>query len=113
LRELLGRPARSARCRSDAPPGGGGTGLAPESDVEKQNSDGTSLFSLIRVYFSDIVEDVIDRKALFSVGPNQRGRREFRAEILDESGNATSADLGHTYRKHSALRSTWLCCADM
>ncbi len=24
---------------------------------------------------------------------------EFKAEILDESGNATSADLGHTYRK--------------
>ena len=23
----------------------------------------------------------------------------FKAEILDESGNATSADLGHTYRK--------------
>ena len=24
---------------------------------------------------------------------------EFKAEILDEAGNATSADLGHTYRK--------------
>jgi uncharacterized protein YydD (DUF2326 family) len=27
------------------------------------------------------------------------GHLEFRAEILDEAGNATSADLGHTYRK--------------
>lgn len=70
-----------------------------EEDVEKQNSDQNSLFSSIRVFFSEIVEDVIDRKALLSVSPNQAGHLEFKAEILDESGNATSADLGHTYRK--------------
>jgi len=70
-----------------------------ESDVEKQNSDQESLFSAIRLFFSEIVEEVIDRKALLSVSPNQAGHLEFRAEILDESGNATSADLGHTYRK--------------
>jgi uncharacterized protein YydD (DUF2326 family) len=70
-----------------------------EADVEKQNSDQDSLFSAIRVFFSEIVEEVIDRKALLSVSPNQAGHLDFRAEILDESGNATSADLGHTYRK--------------
>lgn len=70
-----------------------------EADVEKQNSDQNSLFSAIRVFFSEIVEEVIDRKALLSVSPNQVGHLEFRAEILDEAGNATSADLGHTYRK--------------
>jgi len=70
-----------------------------EADVEQQNSDKTSLFSSIRLFFSEIVEDVIDRKALLSVSPNQSGHLEFKAEILDGSGNATSADLGHTYRK--------------
>lgn len=70
-----------------------------EADVEKQNSDQHSLFSTIRVFFSEIVEEVIDRKALLSVSPNKEGHLEFKAEILDESGNATSADLGHTYRK--------------
>lgn len=70
-----------------------------EVDVEKQNSDQYSLFSAIRVFFSEIVEEVIGRKALLSVSPNQAGHLEFKAEILDESGNATSADLGHTYRK--------------
>jgi uncharacterized protein YydD (DUF2326 family) len=70
-----------------------------ESDVDKQNSDQDSLFSTIRVFFSEIVEEVIDRKALLSVAPNQAGHLEFKAEILDGSGNATSADLGHTYRK--------------
>jgi uncharacterized protein YydD (DUF2326 family) len=70
-----------------------------EADVEKQNADSTSLFSTIRLFFSEIVEDVIDRKALLSVSPNKEGHLEFKAEILDESGNTTSADLGYTYRK--------------
>ncbi len=70
-----------------------------EADVEQQNSDSTSLFSEIRLFFSEIVEDVIDRKALLSVSPNQSGHLDFKAEILDESGNTTSADLGYTYRK--------------
>jgi uncharacterized protein YydD (DUF2326 family) len=70
-----------------------------ETDVEQQNTDKLSLFSSIRLFFSEIVEEVIDRKALLSVFPNTLGHLEFKAEILDESGNATSADLGHTYRK--------------
>ncbi len=70
-----------------------------EVDVERQNSDKSSLFSVIRLFFSEIVEEVINRKALLSVSPNKEGHLEFKAEILDESGNATSADLGHTYRK--------------
>lgn len=70
-----------------------------ESDVERQNADSKSLFSTIRLFFNEIVEEVIDRKALLSVSPNKEGHLEFRAEILDESGNTTSADLGHTYRK--------------
>lgn len=70
-----------------------------EADVERQNSDKQSRFSKIRLFFSDIVDDVIDRKALLSVAPNQHGHLEFKAEILDDSGNATSAGLGFTYRK--------------
>jgi uncharacterized protein YydD (DUF2326 family) len=70
-----------------------------EADVERQNVDKASKFSSIRLFFSGIVEEVIDRKALLSVAPNQYGHLEFKAEILDDSGNATSADLGFTYRK--------------
>lgn len=70
-----------------------------EADVEQQNTDKSSLFSSIRVHFSDIIEEVISRKALLSVSPNSQGHLEFRADILDEAGNMTSADLGHTYRK--------------
>jgi uncharacterized protein YydD (DUF2326 family) len=70
-----------------------------EADVEEQNFDQNSRFSTIRLFFSEIVEKVIDRKALLSVAPNQFGHLEFKAEILDGLGNSTSADLGHTYRK--------------
>lgn len=70
-----------------------------EADVNKQNADSASLFSTIRLYFNEIVEEVIDRKAVLSVTPNQQGHLDFKAEILDESGNATSADRGNTYRK--------------
>lgn len=70
-----------------------------EADVERQNADRSSRFSAIRLYFSAFVESVIAHKALLSVSPNKGGHLDFRAEILDSAGNATSADLGHTYRK--------------
>ena len=70
-----------------------------ESNVEAQSADGGSLFSSIRLYFSEIVEDVTAHKALLSVYANKEGHLEFKAEVLDEAGKATSADLGHTYRK--------------
>lgn len=70
-----------------------------EEDVESQNSDKTSLFSTIRLYFSEIVEEVLSHKALLSVSPNSSGHLEFKAEILDDKGRATSADRGHTYLK--------------
>ena len=70
-----------------------------EVDVEVQNAEKSSMFSKIRLFFNEIVEEVINRKALLSVSPNQQGHLEFKAEIMDEAGNATSADMGHTYRK--------------
>lgn len=70
-----------------------------EDNVVRQNSEETSLFSKIRIYFNEIIESVIGRKALLNVSTNKEGHLEFKAEILDESGRATSADLGHTYRK--------------
>ncbi len=70
-----------------------------EANVETQNQDDESFFSRLRQFFNEIIEEVLERKALLSVSPNSLGNLEFRAEILDDSGNSTSADLGHTYRK--------------
>ncbi|MDL0431550.1 DUF2326 domain-containing protein [Marinobacter sp. TBZ242] len=70
-----------------------------EHNVDTINGDPNSRFSKVREYFSDIVEKVLSRKALLSVSVNQQGHIEFLAEILDDDGNSTSADLGHTYKK--------------
>ncbi len=70
-----------------------------EANVEAQSGDSDSLFSSIRLYFSEIVEEVTSHKALLSVYVNKEGHLEFKGEVLDDAGKATSADLGHTYRK--------------
>lgn len=70
-----------------------------EKDVSEQNADAGSTFSIIRIYFAEIVEAVINRKALLDVSVNQQGHLEFRADILDDGGNTTSADQGTSYRK--------------
>lgn len=70
-----------------------------EENVNKQSSDKNSLFSTIRLYFNSIIKEVIDREAVLSVLVNKEGHLVFRAEILDEKGGSTGADLGHTYRK--------------
>lgn len=73
---------------------------AIEGDItEKSRSDRESKFSKIRLYFNEFVESVTDHKALIRVYSNSKGHLEFRAEFLDDTGKATSADLGHTYRK--------------
>ncbi|CAO3434447.1 DUF2326 domain-containing protein [Azospirillum endophyticum] len=70
-----------------------------EADVEAKNADEDSLFSRIRLFFNEIVEEVIDQKALLSVVVNQQGHLDFRAELLDDTGIATSADRGFSYKK--------------
>ena len=72
---------------------------AIEANVEAENASKGSLFSSIRLYFNEIVEEVIDTKALLVVSVNKAGHLEFRAELLDDAGNATSADRGHSYKK--------------
>ncbi|MDO5530929.1 DUF2326 domain-containing protein [Sutterella sp.] len=72
---------------------------AIEEDKDLQCSSSDSLFTKIRIYFSEIIEFVIDRQALLNVIINANGQLAFKADILDDNGNSTSADLGHTYRK--------------
>ena len=70
-----------------------------QADVQSQRSNKNSIFYSIRLFFNEIVEEVIARKALINVSINAQSHLEFTVQILDERGNVTSADLGHTYRK--------------
>jgi uncharacterized protein YydD (DUF2326 family) len=72
---------------------------AIEANVDARNADGQSLFSRIRLFFNEIIEEVTDQKALLSVAVNQHGHMDFRAEMLDVAGSATSADRGFSYKK--------------
>lgn len=73
---------------------------ALEREFEEKNSPGTdSVYRTIRLLFDEIIEGVLDQNALLTVSLNQQYHPEFEAEILDESGNATSAQRGHTYKK--------------
>lgn len=70
--------------------------------VEENISKSTrqdSRYRKIRLDFGEIIKRVLDRSAVLSSGLNAKNNIEFHAEILNESGSATSADDGHTYRK--------------
>lgn len=73
--------------------------IAIERDVERQNASKEGRFTSIRLFFNEIIQEVLSRGALLSVSQNRVGHLDFSAEILDDSGRSTSADLGHTYRK--------------
>ena len=70
-----------------------------EEDIAECTSNVDGRFYAIRSHFNEIVEVVLDRKALLSVGVNAEGNLEFSADILDEQDKATSAAVGTTYKK--------------
>lgn len=70
-----------------------------ERNVEAQSLDEESVFSRIRVFFNEIVEEVIDAQALLNVRVNQEGHLDFSVELLDDTGTTTSADRGFSYKK--------------
>lgn len=71
-----------------------------EREFEEKNSQGTdSIYRTIRLLFDEIIDNVLNQNALLTVSLNQQYHPEFEAEILDESGNTTSAQRGYTYKK--------------
>jgi uncharacterized protein YydD (DUF2326 family) len=54
-------------------------------------------YHAIRRHFDEVVHSVIDRHANLFTLVNNEGNIEFRAEIVDDSGDRTSAGEGYTY----------------
>ena len=69
-----------------------------ESNI-KESTRTEGIYRQVRLEFGEIVKSVLDRKAVLSSSLNKKGNIEFQTEILNESGTATSADDGHTYKK--------------
>lgn len=70
-----------------------------EDDVDQVVRNQDSLFSSIRVFFNEIIEEIISQKALIKVHPNSKGHLVFETEILDSKNRPTSADEGNTYKR--------------
>jgi uncharacterized protein YydD (DUF2326 family) len=70
-----------------------------ERDVEASSTSKDSKFSVIRRYFSEIIQDVLHEDAILGARFNDAGGLDFYAEFLDAEGMATSADRGTTYKK--------------
>lgn len=71
-----------------------------EADIDNNiSSTSTSTFATIRLYFNEIVNDVLAEQAVLNASLNQEFHLEFTAKLLDASGNKTSADRGHSYKK--------------
>jgi uncharacterized protein YydD (DUF2326 family) len=69
-----------------------------EDNIEQKNHE-DSKYKEIRLYFSNIIKEVLDCTALISSPVNKEGNIDFKAEIINSQGSVTSEDQGHTYRK--------------
>ncbi len=70
-----------------------------EDELTALSQDDDSRFGLIRRFFAEIVAEVIDEQAILSMTLNNSGGVDFHAELVDESGVATSGDRGTSYKK--------------
>lgn len=68
-------------------------------DLKEKSVDRSSHLSKMRLYFSEIVEEVLDQSALLNVQLNKQGHLEFSVEMLGQGGMNTSAGDGHSYKK--------------
>ncbi|MCK5804934.1 MAG: DUF2326 domain-containing protein [Lentisphaeria bacterium] len=71
---------------------------AVESNI-KASTRTEGVYRRVRLDFGEVIKSVLDRAAVLSCSLNNEGNIEFRSEILNESGTATSEDDGHTYKK--------------
>ena len=69
------------------------------SNNVKASSDKESTYSKIKLNFNKIIKTVLNKDALISISQNGEGNLNFKEEILDEKGHATSESDGKTYKK--------------
>lgn len=74
--------------------------LKIEDSIEAATAaNAQSKFAEIRLYFSNIINAVISEPAMLSVKLNNENHLTFSANLLDATGNKTSADKGNSYKK--------------
>jgi len=66
------------------------------SDVHK---DSENIFAKIRIYFNDIISQVLDKEGSIVVFLNNQGNFEFEANYQNKNGDNTSEGDGDSYQK--------------
>lgn len=69
-----------------------------EENVANINNNNESIFSKIRIYFNDIIHQVLNKNGELVVSLNEDSNFEFKAEY-QEYGQHTNESQGNTYRK--------------
>lgn len=70
-----------------------------ERQIEQISKNDNSHFGLLRMYFTEIIHDVLGQNAIIAIRMNSQGGLDFTAEFVGESGTATSGDKGTSYKK--------------
>lgn len=70
-----------------------------EEDLERQSNDPSSKLSNVRLYFNEIVSEVIGRKVGLNIEQSKDGYLNFNVGILNSKGERTSAGEGHSYSR--------------
>lgn len=70
-----------------------------QTDMTKVNNSKDSIFSQIRLYFHEIIMQVLDKNGQISVFLNSEDNFEFKAEYHNKKGIKTDESKGSTYHK--------------
>lgn len=68
-------------------------------NVQQINEDLQSTFSKIRIYFNEIINEILDKEGSINVYLNNEGNFEFHATYRNKKGLDTSEGDGHSYKK--------------
>lgn len=68
-------------------------------NVQNVNEDLNSTFSKIRIYFNEIINEILDKEGSINVYLNNEGNFEFDATYRNKKGFDTSEGDGHSYKK--------------
>lgn len=70
-----------------------------QGNVERVSEDEMSIFSKVRIYFNEIISEILDREGSITVFLNKEGNFVFDATYRNKKGLDTSEGDGHTYKK--------------
>lgn len=70
-----------------------------QENVNEVHEDSENIFAKIRIYFDEIISQVLDKEGSIIVFLNNQGNFEFEANYQNKNGDSTSEGDGDSYQK--------------